>query len=292
MKILLFFLLCALNTSIAQPNLDIYVIDFTLTDEQMNITNLENISNNIGYDSQPSFINNKKIIYAGTQDKQTEIMMYNLETHQTNTLHATTLGSEYSPQQFPTSNQIAAVRLDTNGLQRLYAYSTTANNKGSSTRLLDNLEVAYFAFHDNDRIVASVLGANQLNLVIANLKTKEVMSYIKNSGRSIHNIPESSSVSYTLTNEDKNMEVYIVDIDISGDSFFVCQLPVGVQDHCWINNTQLLLGSGSKLYLYDMFGAQQWKEVADVSGYNISEINRITVSPDGKKIALVANGPQ
>jgi hypothetical protein len=36
-----------------------------------------------------------------------------------------------------------------------------------------------------------------------------------------------------------------------------------------------------------MFGSQQWKEVADLSGYNISDINRIAVNPQGNKIALV-----
>ena len=180
-----------------------------------------------------------------------------------------------------------AVRLDPNGLQRLYSYNQTDTNQGASRMLLDTLEVAYFAFFDSSRIVASILGANQLNLVVANLKTKQVTPYIENSGRSIHNIPQSTSVSYTLSNEDKNMDVYILDLDQGAESFFVCQLPVGVQDHCWINDHQLLLGSGSKIYLYDMFGSQQWKEVADLSGYNISDINRITVNPQGNKIALV-----
>ena len=77
------------------------------------------------------------------------------------------------------------------------------------------------------------------------------------------------------------MDVYILDLDQGAESFFVCQLPVGVQDHCWINDNKLLLGSGSKIYLYDMFGSQHWKEVADFSEYNISDINRITVNPAG-----------
>ena len=135
--------------------------------------------------------------------------------------------------------------------------------------------------------MASVLGVNQLNLVVANLKTKQVTHYIENSGRSIHNIPQSTYVSYTLSNEDKNMDVYILDLDQGRESFFICQLPVGVQDHCWINDSQFLLGSGSKIYLYDMFGAQQWEQVADLAQYQISDINRIAVNPQGNKIALV-----
>ena len=155
--------------------------------------------------------------------------------------------------------------------------------------LLDTLEVAYFAFFDHDRIVASVLAANQLNLVVANLKTKKVTPYIENSGRSIHNIPQSTSVSYTLSNEDKNIEVYILDLDQGAESYFVCQLPVGVKDHCWITNSQLLLGSGSKIYLYDMFGTQQWEQVADLGQYAITDITRVTVNPQGNKIALVGS---
>ena len=281
---LLFF---STSLGFSQTDVDVFMMDFTLNDETMNISGLKNISNNPGYDSQPFFTDANQLVYAGTQNGQTDIVMYDLTTNTSNIVNITTLGGEYSPKQIPGSKDIAAVRLDTNGLQRLYSYSQADTNLGASRMLLDTLEVAYFAFFDSSRIVASVLGVNQLNLVVANLKTKQVTPYIENSGRSIHNIPQSTSVSYTLSNEDKNMDVYILDLDQGAESFFVCQLPVGVQDHCWINDNQLLLGSGSKIYLYDMFGSQQWKEVADLSGYNISDINRITVNPQGNKIALV-----
>ena len=284
-----FVVLLFLSTSLgfSQTDVDVFVMNFTLDDQVMNISGLKNISNNPGYDSQPFFTNNKQLLYAGTQNGQTDIVMYDLTTNTSNVINTTTPGGEYSPKQIPGSKDIAAVRLDPNGLQRLYSYNQTYIPQGASRMLLDTLEVAYFAFFDSSRIVASILGTNQLNLVVANLKTKQVTPYIENSGRSIHNIPQSTSVSYTLSNEDKNMDVYILDLDQGAESFFVCQLPVGVQDHCWINDNQLLLGSGSKIYLYDMFGSQQWKEVADLSEYNISDINRITVNSQGNKIALV-----
>ena len=287
MKNFVFLLLLCTNLGFSQTDVDVFVMDFTLNDQIMNISGFKNISNNPGYDSQPFFTNNKQLLYAGNQNGQTDIVMYDLTNSTSNVVNTTTPGGEYSPKQIPGSKDIAAVRLDTNGLQRLYFYNQTDTTQGDSKMLLDTLEVAYFAFFDHDRIVASVLGVNQLNLVVANFKTKKVTPYIENSGRSIHNIPQSTSVSYTLSNEDKNMDVYILDLDQGAESFFVCQLPVGVQDHCWINDSQLLLGSSSKIYLYDMFGSQQWKEVADLSGHNISDINRITVNPQGNKIALV-----
>ncbi|MGJ8666323.1 MAG: hypothetical protein ACSHW7_08160 [Patiriisocius sp.] len=273
----------------AQNDTEIFFMNISTTADSLEVSNFRNISNNPGYDSQPSFFDNDKLLYAGTKNGQTDIYQFSLDLRTKKRINLPTSGGEYSPQKIPNKNSIAAVRLDTTGLQRLYAYEYNFPMYGASTLLLPETEVAYFAFHDEKKIVASVLGGNQLNLVIANLETKEVTPYIENSGRSIHNVPNSNSVSYTLVNEDKNHEIYVLNIDEDGESYFVCQLPIGIQDHCWLSDTKLLLGSGSKLHVYDLFEKpQEWKEVADLSNFNISEITRITVSPDGKKLALVA----
>ena len=98
----------------------------------------------------------------------------------------------------------------------------------------------------------------------------------------------SSSSVYNVVNEEKNHDIYLIDMENPEETYFVCQLPTGIQDHTWIDETTLLLGSGAKLYVYDMFGTSQWEEVADLTAYNISEITRITISPDGKRIAFAA----
>ena len=176
-----FVVLLFLSTSLgfSQTDVDVFVMDFTLDDQVMNISGLKNISNNPGYNSQPFFTNNKQLLYAGTQNGQTDIVMYDLTTNTSNVVNTTTPGGEYSPKQIPGSKDIAAVRLDPNGLQRLYSYNQTDIPRGASRMLLDTLEVAYFAFFDSSRIVASILGTNQLNLVVANLKTKQVTPYIE-----------------------------------------------------------------------------------------------------------------
>ena len=169
-----FVVLLFLSTSLgfSQTDVDVFVMDFTLNDQIMNISGLKNISNNPGYDSQPFFTDNKQLLYAGTQNGQTDIVMYDLTTNTSNVVNTTTPGGEYSPKQIPGSKDIAAVRLDPNGLQRLYSYNQTDTNQGASRMLLDTLEVAYFAFFDSSRIVASILGANQLNLSGCQFKNK------------------------------------------------------------------------------------------------------------------------
>ena len=140
-----FVVLLFLSTSLgfSQTDVDVFVMDFTLDDQVMNISGLKNISNNPGYDSQPFFTNNKQLLYAGTQNGQTDIVMYDPTTNTSNVVNTTTPGGEYSPKQIPGSKDIAAVRLDPNGLQRLYSYNQTDIPRGASRVLLDTLEVAY-----------------------------------------------------------------------------------------------------------------------------------------------------
>jgi len=283
---LFFFLYTLLLT--AQPNTDVYVMDLAKTDNTFTISNFQNISNNDGYDNQPSFMDNNKILYAGSENGQTEIQLYTISEKTQRRINASTPGGEYSPSLMPGGKHIAAVRLDTTGLQRLYKYKLTNTDHGDYQTLLSELEVAYFAFYDEDWVVASVLSGNQLDLVIANIPNDEAGLFAENVGRSIHKVPTTTTVSYTVLNEEKNFDVFVVDVNKAEDTYFVCQLPVGIQDHTWIDATTLLLGSGSKLYLYDLFGPGEWKEVADLSANNIDNITRITISPDGKHIAIAA----
>ncbi len=289
MKILqITFLFLYASTLLAQEETEIYLIDLQKTEDSIVVKSVENISKNIGYDSQPSFASNYELLYSGTENGQTEIMLYTVGLDKKLRVNKKTPGGEYSPQKFPNSARIAAVRLDTTGLQRLYSYDIINEQQATSTELLADYKVAYYAFQDDNNIVASVIINNELELIKANLITGEVKNITTNSGRSIHKIPGSDSISYTAVNEDGIHEIYVINIMDDNESFYVCDLPIGIQDHCWYSVSELLIGSGSKLYSYDFFGNAKWEEIADLTSYNISEINRITVSPDKSKIALVA----
>jgi hypothetical protein len=98
---------------------------------------------------------------------------------------------------------------------------------------------------------------------------------------------DGKSMSYTAINEEGNWDVFQFEPS-TGESFFVVQLPVGVQDHVWLDDTSILIGSGSKLFLYDPFREDKWLEVADLSSSGLENITRIAISPDRKHLALVA----
>ena len=107
---------------LCQPDTEVYLFDLSTENNQIQITNGKNISNNEGYDNQPSFQNDHTILLASTRNKQTDILQYNSITGAKKWLSDTKQGSEYSPTQVPKSKYISSIRLDTTGLQYLYYY--------------------------------------------------------------------------------------------------------------------------------------------------------------------------
>lgn len=244
-----------------------------------------NVSQDAGYDNQPFFIDNQQLIFAGTNGDQTDIATYRLDTATKEFVQPPTPGGEYSPQGIPGGNDIAAVRLDPDGKQRLYRYSSPDYDK--STEWIPELQVAYYAFHSDSLILATVLSGSSLDLVLANNKNGQVDTLLTKAGRSIHKVPDSDAMSYTAVNEQGNYDIYQLDIETQ-ESYFVAQLPVGIQDHIWLSDSLLLLGSRSTLYTYDLFGGGSWEVYLDLSKYGIAQISRLAISPDGKHLAFAA----
>lgn len=282
-KILFLLTLFILQLSFAQQNTEVYIFDISPSYSGMELLNARNVSNNEGYDNQPSFISNETLVFAGNNNGQTDISEYNLNSKIKTWVNQETEGGEYSPQKFPSNDDIAAVRLDKDGKQRLYRYDSET---GKSSEIIEDLEVAYFAFYNDDLILATVLADDKLDLVMINLTNKTVETLFRNAGRTLQRIPKTSYMSYSLINEDRNLDVYMLDMN-SKENYFVSELPIGIQDYVWINDTQILVGSGNKLYMYDTLGEPEWNRVASLEDYGIKNITRMAISPNGKKIALV-----
>ena len=269
----------------AQDQPEVFEMNIKIEEAGLKGSHPVNASNDPGYDNQPSFISNTQLLFAASNGAQTDIGLIDLETASKAYIHPSTPGGEYSPQQIPGSKDIAAVRLDPDGKQRLYRY--LAPDYAVNQEWIPELQVAYYAFHSDSVILATVLAGNSLDLVLANNKSGKVDTLLTKAGRSIHRVPDSEAMSYTALNEQGNYDIYQLDVN-SGESFFVAQLPIGIQDHIWLSDSLMLIGSGSSLFLYDLYGDGSWKPAMDLSEHGIKEITRLTVSPDRSKLAFAA----
>jgi hypothetical protein len=265
------------------PKSDVFLFDLHREQRDISFHNGKNISQNEGYNNQPSFYDNNRVIYARDRDGLTDIALYDIAKDSTSFLNETPSGSEFSPTRIPDSPVVAAVRLDQDGTQQLYAYSAQ-----DSTELLSDAKVGYFDFYSVEEILAAVVNPSGMNLHFINLKTQKDSLIITNVGRGVRKIPDSKFMSYTLVNESGDLDIYLLDVDKGLTSYFICTLPIGIQDYVWLNSAEILIGSRNQLFIYDTTGEASWVKVATLETDGLQQITRLAVSPNGNKIAVVA----
>lgn len=286
MKWLLFFILPLPVLAQETPNTEIFLFDITSTKNQFEVSNGENISQNDGYDNQPSFYSEEVLIYARTRNGQTDIAGFNLDKPDNFWISNTPVGSEYSPQRISGSKDVAAVRLDTTGLQLLYRYDWET---GAPSVLLPDLKVGYFAFYNEKILLTTVLTGSDMHLFLNDLEKETSDLLVTKVGRSVHKVPGTDSMSYTVMNEEKTFDLYLLDLDGNEpESFFLTTLPEGVQDYSWLDRDRLILGKGSEIYLYDILGKSEWIPVADLSEDKLDNITRLDINKEGTKLVFVA----
>ena len=278
--IILFLLTCPTAYLFSQPDTEIYLMDLRRYPDGLIIEKPINISGNPGYDNQPSFWSDgESVLYARNVEGQTEIARYYLGSGNTLIITNTFGGSEYSPTLMP-DGRISSIRLDTTGLQLLYAYTF----KGIDEVLVPELKIGYHAWINSTDIVAFVLG-EPATMQIVNTATRKARIVGENIGRSLHKIPGSSFFSYV----DKGTEKWMIKSmnPETGESRNLIPTLEGAEDYCWTSKEEIIMGSGSKLYVWQK-GAV-WIEFADLSKHGISNIKRVAISPDGKKLAVVGD---
>ncbi len=272
--------LFGITLTIAQPNTDIFLFDINTEGTAIRVDNGVNISNNEGYDNQPSFMNDRYILFSSNRNGQTDIAKYDTRYGSKTWLNFTE-GGEYSPLKIPNKNQISAVRLDPDGKQRLYAYDRSDTK---STELIADLVVAYYTWFNDDIIVSAVIEGEQLNLFTSNLNDQTNRKYATNVGRSFHKIPNSDLVSF-ISKENDQWQIKSLN-PLTGKTKLIANTLEGVEDICWLDSKTLLSGKGSVLYKLRLQRDNNWKQVQDLSSDGISKITRLSVNLEGSKLLI------
>ncbi len=284
MKKILFFLpmlYCAF--AFTQPNTEIYLVDIDAASDKLQLKDLRNISNNEGYDNQPSFYNDNYILFSSTRHGQTDIAAYRINKDSLEWLTNTPDGSEYSPLKVPGKKAFSSIRLDKDGTQLLHRYEVT-NDK--SKVLLEDQKVGYHVWYSKNVLVTTVLIENRMDLVVSNLKDGTNYTHQKNVGRSLHRIPNSDRVSF-IGIENGNSEIKSLH-PVTGATEKIAALPPGVEDICWFPNGTILAGQGNKLMQLKPGTDQDWTLFHRFEDSRIDKITRLTPNSIASKLAFVA----
>ncbi|WP_282075399.1 nuclear transport factor 2 family protein [Maribacter aquivivus] len=281
-KLVFVSIFCCLTT-FAQQGTEVYVANLDLSNDSLKINEVINISKNEGYDNQPSFFSDDKILFASTRNNQTDIALYDISDKTTIWLSNTPNGSEYSPLKISGRDAVSAVRLDQDGLQRLYEYDLKT---GNSKVLLPDLKVGYHVWFSSDIIVCTVLIENRMDLVVYNLKENTHYTAHKNVGRSLHKIPDTELISFiakdgensTITSLNPNSKETDVIVTLEGDS----------EDVAWTKDGSLITAYNKYLLAFKPSIDTEWRSFFEFQQTDIHGLSRLAISPNGKYLSFVS----
>jgi len=268
----------------APPGTDIYLAPLSLGNGSIEIGRPVNITSRPGYDNQPFFAFDGSFVLFTAADTSGATDIFRYDTREATTTRVTqTAESEYSPTLMPGARSFSTVRVEADGAQRLWQFDID----GAYPRLVltDVDSVGYHAWIDDRTLALFVLGEPHTLRIADTLEdTDQIVAF--DIGRCIHTVPGTSEASFVQIVSDD--ESWITCLDVESGEFLrlVTTLP-GSQDYVWLSDSAMLMASGSTVFLWT--GGHEWKEVATLGHYGITNITRLAVSASGEWLALVAD---
>jgi hypothetical protein len=277
----LLFLFCA---AIAQvPATDIYVADVVQQGGNYMIGTPIKITNNPGYDNQPSFTpDGLQLLYTSMHDtSQTDIYSYNFKDF-TTTQISHTPESEYSPVMLYGTNKISVVRVNVEQAQQLYSYYL--KNENDPYILVPGEDsVAYYGWLDQNKVAINLLNGNKMHLKLFDLKSKKSVELMDHTGRCMMKFPGSTDFLFTRRLNDSAFTIIRYHTK-TGEMESIIDLPLHTEDYTITPAGKILIGKDGKL-LINANG--KWKEIADVSS-SVGSFYRLAMNASGTKIAFVS----
>lgn len=266
------------------PATEVYLAPLSGSGSALTIGTPVNISNSPEYDNQPSYLpDGSAMLFTSRRDgKQTDIYRYDIKTKLVTQL-TRTVENEYSPLVTPDGKTFSTVRGDKQELWRF-------DLDGSNPRLVYAHKglIGYHVWIDDHRLAVFVLGTNggpaTLQLIDTRADTAEVIE--SNIGQSLLVRPGRKTVSFI--GRSPGAPAVIKELDpVTKKTSVITEALAGSQHLAWLPDGRMLMASGTKISVWSD-GAAGWTEVADVASAGLTKVTRLSASPDGKWLALVA----
>ncbi len=263
------------------------MFDINFENDQISISNPQNITARIGYDNQPSFHSSKPIIYFSSfnSEGRSDIKYYNYKTKETKNLTLTN-EREYSPTLTPDGNFISCILQRDNGAQDLVKYPI---NGGEPLVLIKDILIGYHAWIDNSKLLTYVLSEDKGELHYFDLASGESALITAKIGRSMHKIPAQNQMSFIGKAFDEEWTINSFDPQTKKSTVLANTLP-SREDMCWTNNGLILMSDGDDMYFLDPQSSRGWVQIKiNNLSMPLEGITRIAINPENNKLAVVVS---
>jgi hypothetical protein len=293
------------------PDTEVFLAPLSVRGSKVEIGTPINISNNAGYDNQPSFTpDGKAVLFTSVRGERTpnpansaatgsDIYRYDIVDRRLSQL-TNTSEAEYSPTMTPDRHHISVIRVEADGTQRLWRFAIGGKTNGREKEkepelvLRDIKPVGYHAWA-SDNILALFVLDQPPTLQVADTRTGQARVVASGIGRSIQRIPRGgiSFVSRAASTEGRSPILTISELDPrTGQTRPLVQAPAGATeaDTAWTPDGLLLVPFQGQLFGWRR-GQAEMSAVADLAPLGVRTVTRLAISPKGDRIALVAQKP-
>jgi hypothetical protein len=282
-KVVFLFLLIEMQSSKAQHFIesDIWLADIRIKEGNIYFGAAKNITNAIGYDSQPFFLNDSTLLYTHIgEDLQADIFQYQLKK-KNNSKFTNTKESEYSAKLLPNNKGISVVEVEPDSTQRIWHFDLTGNNGKVYVPNVDS--VGYYAWL-NDTSFAAFILTEPPSLQICNSSNDKTKTIATNIGRCLQ---VSSFGNLYFTRLEKDSVRWLCRTEINGSITKLIEFYKGVEDFVISNNNTIFCCKDGMIYYTDNQFNLGWRLCGNFGTMGVNNINRLALSPDNKRMALV-----
>jgi Tol biopolymer transport system component len=267
------------------PESEIFLFDLDLSNAENVLSNVQNVTRREGYDNQPYFTkDSKSFIFSRGDDYQTDVYEYFLENDETKRLtHSDE--TEFSPTPFPDNKSISFVSNRNSSIW--YETREKIDTPRWAQRSNNNQEpVGYYAWnHETGDILYWSQYGFSVTLVHESSEDRFFVS-----GHAIpstpHIIPGTNKFSFV--HRQTNGQVWIKEFDPETRSTRPITATLGTNaNYAWVSDGSLLMIERDVLYRWRAATGIGWEPVADLLKHGVKTANRLAISPDGTKLAVV-----
>jgi Tol biopolymer transport system component len=265
-------------------NEDIFLVSLSRAGGKLTATAARNLTSRPGYDNQPSWSRDGNTLYFTVRDDfQTDIYGIEPATGKLSRITLTSPESEYSATMMPAGDAISVIRVERDSAQRLWSVPL---NGSAGVPIFENIKPVGYHTWANDTLLALFVLGSPNTLQLANTRTGRGDTIVTSIGRSLHTTPEGQ---VSFVHKVSNEEWWLTLLDPkTKQTRRLVRMPPRVEDYSWTPDGAVLAGEGTVLKVWDPRRGGDWQVVGDLAPYGLTSITRLSVSPRGDVVAVVA----
>lgn len=289
MRLILLATLISVSASSAgaqAPDPDIFLVSLGRQGDKVTVTGARNLTNRPGYDNQPNWSRDGTTLFYTSTREDAQADIYRLDrggTGQPVRVTVTAPESEYSATPVPGKNAISVIRVEQDSTQRLWRVPLDGT---SSTVILERIKPVGYHTWANDTLLALFVLGSPNTLQLASTTTGRGDTITTGIGRSLHTTRDGQ-VSFVHKVSAEEWWLTLLDPKTRQTKRLV-RMPRRVEDYAWTPEGVALIGEGSVLKAFDPRRGGDWETVADLASLGMGGITRLSVSPRGDAVAVVA----